>query len=139
MSEAAGDPLRDASREELMSALFAHVVMQNTNMALMFLGKAPNPQTGERMHDMEAAKLFIDQLEMLEVKTKGNLSREEEKLLQQSLMHLRMTFVQVVENPPKTEPTKAETPAPEASAEQKPAEPKDSSESEPQKRFSKKF
>jgi hypothetical protein len=139
MSEAAGDPLRDASREELMSALFAHVVMQNTNMALMFLGKAPNPQTGERMHDMEAAKLFIDQLEMLEVKTKGNLSREEEKLLQQSLMHLRMTFVQVVENPPKTEPIKPEPSAPETSAGQKPAESKDSGESEPQKRFSKKF
>jgi len=97
------DPLREASREEIMSALFAHLVIQNTNMALMFMGKAPNPQTGERMYDIEAARMFIDQLEMLEVKTKGNLSREEEKLLQQSLTHLRLTFVGAIENPPKEE------------------------------------
>jgi hypothetical protein len=98
------DPLQNMSREEMMSALFGHLVIQNTNMALMFLGKVPNPQTGESMYEIEPAKMFIDQLEMLEVKTKGNLSREEEKLLQQSLMHLRMSFVEALENPPNDEP-----------------------------------
>ena len=48
-------------------------------------------------------KPCIDQLEMLEMKTKGNLSREEEKLLQQSLTHLRLTFVDAVNNPPREE------------------------------------
>jgi hypothetical protein len=135
-SEPKGGAAEEMSREEIMSALFAHMVIQNTNMALMFLGQVPHPETGERMHDVETARMFIDQLEMLEVKTKGNLSQQEEKLLQQSLMHLRMTFVQVVENPPKTEPVKQvePTPAPESKPESA-AE----SESESRKRFSKKF
>src|SRR5262245_20780224 len=95
----------DMSHDEIMSALFAHMVIQNTNMALMFLGQVPHPESGEKVVDLETARMFIDQLEMLEVKTKGNLTREEEKLLQQSLMHLRMTFVKMAENPPEPEPT----------------------------------
>jgi hypothetical protein len=86
-----------ASREELLSALFANMIIQQTNMALIFLGKAPHPETGERVHDVEAAQMFIDQLEMLETKTKGNLDKREEGLLKQSLMTLRMAFVEAVE------------------------------------------
>ena len=134
------DPLLNASREEIMSALFAHMVVQNTNMALMFLGKTPHPESGERVCDLEAARMFIDQLEMIEVKTKSNLTREEEKLLQQSLMHLRLTFVQAVENPPPAEPSnKPETPTAQPRAEEKPAIAGDSGEAESRKRFSKKF
>jgi hypothetical protein len=128
------------SREEMMSALFAHMVIQNTNMVLMFLGQVPHPESGERLHDVEAAKMFIDQLEMLEVKTKGNLTREEEKLLQQSLTHLRLTFVQAVENPPKAEPAKKpEEPAAQAKAPENLSSASDSGKSESRKRFSKKF
>ena len=116
--------LGSISREELMSALFAQLVMQQSNMAMLLMGKVPNPQTGKTIKDIEAAKLFIDQLEMLELKTKGNLSKEEEQLLKQSLMSLRMAFVEAVESPeapapqpeaagPAAEPEKAETPAPE--------------------------
>jgi hypothetical protein len=135
------DAMRDMSREEIMSALFGHMVIQNTNMALMFLGQAPHPETGERVRDFEAARLFIDQLEMLEAKTKGNLNHEEEKLLQQSLMHLRMTFVQAIENAPKEKAIAAEAPT---TAEAAPAIPVSESpgasiEDEPRKRFSKKF
>lgn len=131
--------LRDMSQEEIMSALFAHMVIQNTNMALMLLGQVPHPESGERLHDVEAARMFIDQLEMLEVKTKGNLTREEEKLLKQSLTHLRMTFVQAVENPPKAEP--GAKPEPAAPAEPKIETPPASAdaEAESRKRFSKKF
>ena len=135
------DALRDMSREEIMSALFAHMVMQNTNMALMFLGKTPHPQSGETVHDLEAARIFIDQLEMLEFKTKGNLSREEEKLLQQSLMHLRMSFVESVEKPPpqNTASPKTDTaPAAQATPETPIVEP-DTRDEESRKRFSKKF
>ena len=35
------------TRDEMMSALFAHMVIQQTNMAMMMLGKVPHPQTGE--------------------------------------------------------------------------------------------
>jgi hypothetical protein len=141
------DALRDLSREEVMSALFAHLVIQNTNMALMFLGRMPNPQTGERMYDPETARMFIDQLEMLEVKTKGNLSREEDKLLKESLTHLRLTFVEAVENPPKVEnasPAKDE-PHSEPAAEPAPAPgiqaavEESAADAEARKKFSKKY
>src|SRR5271167_3830307 len=84
------------TREELMSALFAQMVIQQSNMAMMLLGKAPHPQTGQVVQDFEAAKMFIDQLEMLETKTKGNLSKDEEHLLTQNLTALRMAFVEAV-------------------------------------------
>jgi len=82
-----------------MSALFANLVVQQTNMALMFLGQMPHPETGERIQDLEAARVFIDQLEMIEVKTKGNLDKREDQLLKQSLTTLRMAFVEAVNSP----------------------------------------
>jgi hypothetical protein len=68
-------------------------------MALIFLGKAPNPQTGQTSQELENARYFIDQLEMLEVKTKGNLTKPEAALLNQSLTSLRLAFVEAVEHP----------------------------------------
>src|SRR5689334_15932623 len=85
---------QEPTAEEIMAALFANMVIQNTNMALMFLGKVPHPQTGQPIHDLESAQMFIDQLEMLSYKTRNNLSKEEEQLLKQSLMSLRMAFVE---------------------------------------------
>jgi len=70
------------------------MVIQQTNMALMFLGQVPHPETGERVRDLNAARMFIDQLEMLESKTKGNLDKREQGLLKQSLTALRMAFVE---------------------------------------------
>src|SRR4030095_5244099 len=98
------------SREEMQSALFAQLIMQQSNLAMMLLGKVPHPESGQPVRDLESARLFIDQLEMLEVKTKGNLNKEEEMLLKQSLMALRMAFVEAVESPPPTAKT-AESPA----------------------------
>src|SRR5581483_5737280 len=48
------------------------------------------------VQDVEAAKMFIDQLEMLEAKTKGNLSKQEEGLFKQALAALQMAFVEAV-------------------------------------------
>ena len=86
----------------MLSALFANMILQQTNMILMLLGATPHPESGERLHDTEAARMFIDQLEMLEVKTKGNLTKEEAGLLKQSLMTARLAFVEAVEAAGKT-------------------------------------
>jgi hypothetical protein len=85
------------SHADMMSALFANLVLQQANMAMMFLGKVPHPGTGKTVLDLEAAQMFIDNLEMIELKTKGNLTKDETGLLQQSLMNTRMTFVQATE------------------------------------------
>lgn len=91
------DALANASREEIMSALFSEMVMQQTNMALLTLGKIPHPDTGEFVNDLESAKIFIDQLEMLEFKTKGNLTKPEDEMLKRSIDALRMAFVERIE------------------------------------------
>ena len=96
-SSAAGRP--PANREEMLAALFANMVIQQTNMAMMLLGKVAHPETGEFMRDVESAQMFIDQLEMIEAKTKGNLSKQEDALLKQALGALRMAFVEAVNEP----------------------------------------
>jgi hypothetical protein len=101
------------SKADMMSALFAQLVIQQSNMAMLLLGKVPHPQTGETVRDIEAAQLFIDQLEMLETKTKGNLSKEEEQLLKQSLMSLRMAYVDAVQSPAPEKKTPEAVKAPE--------------------------
>jgi len=123
------NPPEELSRDELLSVLFAEMVVQQARMATIFLGKAPHPQTGKTEQDLDAAKLFIDQLEMLEVKTKGNLTKDEDALLKQSLSHLRLSYVEAVNQQGKTEPTK---PA-------EPATPPSETEDEPRKRFTKKY
>src|ERR1700756_4768119 len=100
------------SREEEFSFLFAQMVMQQSNMAMMFLGKVAHPESGKVVQDVEAARLFIDQLEMLEAKTKGNLSKEEETLLKQPLVTLRLNFVQTVESSSSAAPPTRERPPP---------------------------
>src|ERR1700751_2953576 len=90
------DDLAHASREEILAALFANMVIQQTNMAMLLLGKVAHPETGKIVQDVEAAKMFIDQLEMLQEKTKGNLSKQEENLLKQALAAFHMAFVESV-------------------------------------------
>ncbi len=108
-----------------MSGLFANMVLQQTSMALMFLGKTPHPQSGKTLNDPEAAQMFIDQLEMLEVKTKGNLTPEEAGLLRQSLMTVRMAFVEAVNTasqaPAAPEPTPTASAPPSAATPDQPA------------------
>ncbi len=135
----------DLGRGDIHSALFAQLVMQQTNMAMMLLGKVANPETGKVIKDLDAAQLFIDQLDMLEVKTKGNLTKEEAALLKQSLMNLRLAFVEAVEAGAESQPsatgsvsapTPAQGPAPaEAGATGSAA----SAEEEHRKKFSKKY
>src|ERR1051325_3643197 len=86
--------MEGASREEILAAIFAQMVLQQANMAMMLLGKVAHPQTGQHVQDLEGAQMFIDQLEMLEAKTKGNLGKEEQNLLRQALMSARMAFVE---------------------------------------------
>ncbi len=138
------EPPGNASGEESMSAQFVGLVMQQTNLALMLLGKAPHPETQKTILDIDGAKMFIDQLEMLEVKTQGNLKADEAKLLKQSLTALRLAFVQAIDSPspsaaaeqPKrsaapTEPPGSSIPPEQAST--------PGSEEEARKKFSKKY
>ena len=125
---------------EEMSARFAQMVVQQANMALMLMGKTPHPQTGQSMHDLEGARMFIDQLEMLQAKTVGNLNKQEEMLLKQSLMSLQLAFVEAAETAPASEPAAAPAAGtePAAAPSEAPAESSSTSD-ETKKKFTKKY
>jgi hypothetical protein len=137
------DALANATREEIMSALFANMVVQQSQMAMMLMGKIPHPETGQSIQDIEGAKMFIDQLEMIEFKTKGNLDAREEELLKQNLTTLRMTFVETIEgfsnHPPASDPAPAQKQSnpPSEAAASAPQNPAD--ENQPHKKFSRKY
>lgn len=134
--------MNEPNREEMQSALFAQLVMQQANLAMMLLGQTPNPETGETMRDLESAQLFIGQLEMLEAKTKGNLNAQEAALLKQTLMSLRMTFVEAVNAPAPKPAEAAAAPAVAQTAEgaqEKSPSAESADEDQSGKRFSKKY
>jgi hypothetical protein len=85
--------------DEHTAALFIQMVFQLSSLATMLLGRAPHPDTGQTMKDLEAAQVVIDQLDMLERKTKGNLSKAEEQVLRGSLTDLRMAYVEAIHAP----------------------------------------
>ena len=130
----------EVSREEYLSSVFATMVMQLTNMAAMFMGKVPNPENNQMIVDLDAAQIFIDQLEMLEAKTKGNLSAEEQNILKQGLTMVRMAFVEAVDAGQKqaAEPTPS-TPPLSSPPPTSPAVPPAADEGDARKKFTKKY
>jgi len=131
------------------SVLFAQLVMRQTNMAFMFLGKIAHPETGHTMKDLDAARLFIDELEMIEAKTRGNLNKDEAGLLKQSLMNLRLAYVQAVEEP-ENKPAESKVASAQSQAQAQPPQSPatapgaapgtpSASEEESRKKFSKKY
>ena len=68
-------------------------MMQAQNAAL-FLGQIPNPQTGQAEVNLEVARMFIDQLTMIQEKTRGNLTNEESAVLRSAVSNLQMAFVE---------------------------------------------
>ena|SRR5580704_12422919 len=74
---------------------FATFVLSLSHSALMHLGEAPNPETGGVERNLPLARQTIDLIVMLEDKTKGNLSGDEERLLGQILYDLRIRFLEL--------------------------------------------
>jgi uncharacterized protein DUF1844 len=74
---------------------FIEFVMMHAQNAALFLGQIPNPKTGEGEVNLELAKMFIDQLAMIQEKTRGNLTNEEANVLRNAVSNLQMAFVEV--------------------------------------------
>jgi hypothetical protein len=67
---------------------FNEFILLQAQNAGLFLGQIPNPATGENTVNLRAAKSVIDSLGMLRVKTAGNLTDTEAKLLEMALKNL---------------------------------------------------
>lgn len=72
---------------------FTTFVMSLNTTTLYHLGEISDPMTGEKQQDLVLAKHSIDTLKLLEEKTNGNLSAEEEDLLKHVLYDLKMRYV----------------------------------------------
>jgi uncharacterized protein DUF1844 len=137
-----------------MTQRFIEFVMMHAQNAALFLGQIPNPKTGESEVNLDLARMFIDQLEMIQEKTRGNVTNEEMMVLRNTLSNLQMAFVEAsgtAGRPAGATDTAAHPespqPAPSRPAEQPPGDaaeqspPIVSSESEPEsrKKFSKSY
>jgi len=65
--------------------------------ALVNLGEAADPATGQRVFDLEQAREVIDLLVLLRAKTEGNRSEQESRLLEEILYDLQLRFVRAVQ------------------------------------------
>lgn len=85
---AAAEPPRD-----LPSADFSTFVIMLANNIMVSLGQVPDPMTQQRRRDLPHAQHTIDILMMLREKTRGNLTPDEERLMEELLPQLQMAFV----------------------------------------------
>ena len=89
------------------TAYFFTLVYQYNELAMIHLGKLAGPEGKPMPVNLDAARYTIDFLEMIERKTKGNLSDDEDRMLKQTLINLRLNFVEELkrQNSPKDETT----------------------------------
>jgi hypothetical protein len=132
---------------ELTQRFIEFVMMQAQNAAL-FLGQIPNPQTGQAEVNLEVARMFIDQLAMIQEKTRGNLTSEESTVLRNALSSLQMAFVEASQSSPSSgatsSPPEAASEATSAATDKQPAASADAPltaapEPESKKKFSKSY
>ena len=76
---------------------FATFIFSLSSSALLHFGEIPEPSSGTKKKNLPMAKHTIDILGMLEEKTKGNLTPDEEQLLKNILYDLRMRYVKETE------------------------------------------
>jgi len=74
---------------------FATFILSLSHSALMHLGDAPNPETNAVERSLPLARQTIDLLELLEEKTRGNLTGDEERLFHQVLDDLRERYAEL--------------------------------------------
>ena len=72
---------------------FSSFLLSLSSSILLHLGEIADPQSGEKKKDLALAKQTIDIITLLKDKTKGNLTEEEQNLMEHLLYDLRMRFV----------------------------------------------
>ncbi len=75
---------------------FMDFVLFQAQNAGLFLGKIPNPATGQTSTNIRAAQSVLDSLEMMQAKTKGNLVKEEQEFLDKAVKNI-VTLLEAAE------------------------------------------
>jgi len=92
-SEEAAAPEEDRTDYQLPKINFATFIFSLNSSVLVQLGLIDDPATGKKTRNLPLAKQTIDILGMLEEKTQGNLTKDEETMLKNILYDLRMLYV----------------------------------------------
>lgn len=92
-SEEAAAPEEDKTDFQLPKINFATFIFSLNSSVLVQLGLIDDPVTGKKTKHLPLAKQTIDILGMLEEKTRGNLTKDEENMLKNILYDLRMIYV----------------------------------------------
>ena len=77
----------------LPEVTFTSLIFSLSSSALYHFGEIADPQTGQKKKDLALAKHAIDTIAMLKDKTKGNLTKEEERFIDSVLTDLRWRYV----------------------------------------------
>ena len=85
---------REARTTPLPQVDFASFVLTLSSSALLHFGEFPDPVSGRRERNLDMAKQTIDILGVLRDKTRGNLSTDEEQLMESLLHDLRIKYVE---------------------------------------------
>lgn len=86
-----------------------HLVISLEAAAMQQMGKLQNPLTGKIDRNIDMAKSTIDMLSMIEKKTEGNLTPDEDNVLKRTLYQLRMNYVDELKSDQKSASTDAES------------------------------
>ena len=140
-----------------MAQRFVQFVMMQVQNIFYVLGRIPSPDGRPIPPNLEAAKLLIDQLEMVQEKTRGNLSAQESSILDDALKNVRLSFVEasggtpasmmpktnIPDYPLEEEEPGLDEPAPKSAEKPKPAAPpsaaKPAEPAENKKKFTKTY
>ena len=86
-------PAETAEPDSQEGMNFASFLLSLATTGMVHLGEIPEPTTGQKLENLEAARQMIDILGILQKKTEGNLSPEESQLMENLLYELRMKFL----------------------------------------------
>jgi hypothetical protein len=94
-AQAYEDKAKEQARQDPLPKVDMNTfILSLSSSAMVHLGEVNDPESGKNQLDLNLARHTLDMLAMLEEKTKGNLSADEEGLLKNILFELRMKYVQ---------------------------------------------
>lgn len=96
-------------QSEKDAALLFSLVMMFQTAAMQHLGKIKNPATDKIERNLEQAQVMIDMLDMISAKTKGNLTADEARYLQNVIQELKLNYVDEKSKEPSQQDEKKET------------------------------
>ena len=108
--------MENINEKKLYEIQFVQLIFSLKTSAIMQLGKVANPLTGKIERNLNEAKYTIDMLNMIKEKTKGNLTSDEQKIIDDAVFEMQMNYVDEVkkdeegkkETKPKEEKSKEE-------------------------------